>query len=82
MRSKLLALGKDVHVQKVREKLTERQALALESKLIDILGLRVHGGVLVNLDEGMSPLERRAIYKDMLMTVSKFYRKLLAQTRS
>lgn len=54
----------DVVVVNVREGLSEQSALALESKLIDILGLRqLHeGNLLVNLDEGHHPEDRRDRY--------------------
>lgn len=44
--------------------LTENEALSLESKLIDILGLKSLSphGILVNLDEGLMPLQRRKVY--------------------
>lgn len=56
--------GGEVVVVKLFEGLTEREALALEAKLIDILGLKQlhNANTLVNLDEGYHPLSRRALY--------------------
>ena len=42
----------EVGVHKIKENLAESEALQLESKLIDIFGLRPYGGMLSNLDEG------------------------------
>lgn len=64
VRQKLRSLGSDVHVTILKAGLTERDALALESKVIDILGVHGKGGCLVNLDEGASPIQRRALYQD------------------
>lgn len=76
VRQMLSSVGKEVHVVKLAERLTERQALALESKLIDIFGLRTVGGLLVNLDEGAAPSKRRALYANHLAVVSPFYKQL------
>lgn len=64
MRSKILRADKEIISLKVAENLSEIQALSLESKLIDILGLKVFssGGYLVNLDEGAEPVKRRKLY--------------------
>lgn len=78
VRQMILTLGKEVQVRKVKTGLTERQALALESKLIDIFGLRPTGGLLVNLDEGVSPVERRKLYSQHLSTVSPFYKQIFS----
>lgn len=64
IRSQLISSGQEIVSVKVAERLSEAEALSLESKLIDILGLKAlsEHGMLVNLDEGNKPHERRAIY--------------------
>ncbi len=62
IRTIILNKDKDIEVVKLASNLNEGDALSLESKLIDILGLRIHGGMLVNLDEGCKPKERRNLY--------------------
>lgn len=52
----------NVCVHKIESGLTEAEALAKESKLIDIFGLIVYGGWLTNLDEGLNSGERRKLY--------------------
>ena len=52
-------LGKAVTVHKVREGLTESEALQIEA----IFGLIPQSGMLANLDEGVKPRERRAMYR-------------------
>lgn len=60
----LKKIGKEIEVVKIADNLTSAQALAIESKLIDILGLKVlsRRSLLVNLDEGQAPKERRSLY--------------------
>lgn len=55
---------KEIIPVKIQENLTELEALSLESKLIDILGLKSINqyGMLVNLDEGNNSLNRRMLY--------------------
>lgn len=57
--------NKSVGVVKIFEGLTEAEALACESKLIDILGLKQLNeyNFLINLDEGHKAEQRRALYK-------------------
>lgn len=64
IRSFLLEKGKDLIAIKLKENLSENNALALESKIIDILGLKClsKNGYLVNLDEGKLAKERRILY--------------------
>jgi hypothetical protein len=57
----------------IKDKLSELDALCLESKLIDIFGLLVNNGRLVNLDEGLMPEIRRQYYKDDLEKLSRYY---------
>ena len=74
----LKSFGKAPVIQKFAESLTEYEALALESKLIDLLGLLVKGGKLVNLDEGFRVAERRELYKKDLVVISKQFREIYA----
>ena len=46
----------------------------MESKLIDILGLKSIGGRLVNLDEGCNHKERRSMYIDKLSVLHDYYK--------
>jgi hypothetical protein len=64
IRTRILAAKTDIDVVKLAENLTEREALSLESKLIDILGLKLLSkkAFLVNLDEGAHPIARRCLY--------------------
>lgn len=66
----------DVVIRLVKENLTESEALQLESKLIDIFGLRPYGGMLSNLDEGMLAEQRRALYRDAFLKLRPFNVKL------
>jgi hypothetical protein len=50
----------------LKDKLTESEAFQLESKLIDIFGLAIHGGLLVNIDEGLNRDIRRFQYSKEL----------------
>ena len=58
------SVGQTIIVCKVIENLSESEALAFESKLIDILVLKqlYHSNFLVNLDEGARAEERRNLY--------------------
>jgi len=64
IRSQLLKRKTDLIPVKIKNELTESQAFALESKLIDILGLLPLSkeGMLINLDEGKQAKERRLCY--------------------
>lgn len=64
IRSSIIKDGKDIEVVKLAINLNEYEALELESKLIDIIGLRSLSseGLLVNLDEGFCPTTRRSLY--------------------
>lgn len=73
-RQKLKNFDKDIVVNILKTDLTEKEALILESKLIDIFGLITNGGRLVNLDEGVNPKERKNRYKEQLHELSLFYR--------
>jgi hypothetical protein len=55
---------KEISIIKIKENISEIEALSIESKLIDILGLKAlsQEGYLVNLDEGFFPIERRKLY--------------------
>lgn len=76
MKQKLLVLGLSIKPCKILQSLTNYQALSYESKLIDIIGLRVNGGHLVNLDEGKLRADRHRIYKDSLVVISSFFREV------
>lgn len=76
MKQKIAALGVSITPCKIIEGLTDYQALAYESKLIDILGLRVNGGHLVNLDEGKLRKDRHKLYTDSLVVISSFFREV------
>jgi len=64
IRSKVLEKGSEIEVVKIAENLSENCAFDLESRLIDILGLKVlhDDNLLVNLDEGAVKSERRKLY--------------------
>jgi hypothetical protein len=53
------------------DNLTEKDAIIKESKLIDIFGLIVYNGLLVNIDEGPNKQERRFFYKEDLYKISE-----------
>jgi hypothetical protein len=55
----------------IRNNLSEYEALSYEDKLIDILGLKVYGGLLSNLDEGYEPKERRKFYNEHLEKIKE-----------
>jgi hypothetical protein len=71
IRSKLIKQGKDVEPIIAKADLLEMDALAIEAKIIDILGLKAFSehGLLVNLDEGVKPVERRNLYPKEAMQV-------------
>lgn len=73
---RLRLMNSEVGVYKIRENLTESDALQLESKLIDIFGLRPYGGMLSNLDEGIRAHQRRALYHDAFLKLRPFNIKL------
>jgi len=60
-------------IVKLAENLTEAEALSLEAKLVDILGLRHYcrEGWLVNMDEGKDFEARRNFYKTINPEISK-----------
>ncbi len=66
---KIKRAGKDPIVFKIKEGLSESEALQYESKLIDIFGLIPQAGYLSNLDEGVNSDERRLLYKDSLIRI-------------
>ena len=65
IRTNILKFKKDVEVYVIQDKLYEEQALNIEAKLIDILGLQYNSkeGMLCNLDEGYEYINRRNLYK-------------------
>lgn len=56
----------EVHKVILKDNLSEVDALDFESKLIDIFGLAIHGGHLINIDEGLQRDHRRFCYRDAL----------------
>ena len=68
-----IANKKFTNVDKVilKKDLTESEALQLESKLIDIFGLSIYGGNLINIDEGVERDHRRFCYKESLDNLRK-----------
>jgi hypothetical protein len=52
MAKRISLLGKEIKKIKIKEGLSEIEALQTEAKLIDIFGLTAYGGFLVNLDQG------------------------------
>jgi len=74
VRQRLQQFGKEVIVEVLKDRLTEKEALMLESKLIDIFGLVANGGRLVNLDEGINSKERRVLYGDSLSKLTTLYK--------
>lgn len=66
IRTEITKIGKEIIPIKLAENLTEIEALSLESKLIDLLGLisLSKNGQLANLDEGINSKERRRKYTD------------------
>jgi hypothetical protein len=63
VRQRIKSTAKDIEVFIVKDNLSELEALCLESKIIDILGLITNFGLLVNLDEGINASERRRMYE-------------------
>lgn len=70
-RQKLNKNGLEPIVFIIKKGLTKNQSLALESKLIDIFGLIVENGYLVNLDEGKNNKERKSLYVDDLTKIGR-----------
>jgi len=70
-RQKIQALGLDVSPVIIKDGLSRSEALSLESKLIDIFGLIVNNGFLVNLDEGKNNKDRRNLYSEELIKISR-----------
>lgn len=58
----------------IKDNLSEYEAFSYEDKLIDILGLKVYGGILTNLDEGYDPENRRKYYKDSLEKITDYHK--------
>lgn len=55
----------------IRKDLSELESLELESKLIDIFGLAIHGGYLINIDEGYKKDHRRFSYRNHLINLRR-----------
>ena len=61
----------DIEPYIIKDGLTRAEALSVESKLIDIFGLIVNKGFLVNLDEGKNSADRRSLYTDDLTKIGR-----------
>lgn len=70
-RQQIKQQGLDIDVHIISQELSRSDALALESKLIDIFGLIVKKGSLVNLDEGKKHKERRTLYENELTVLGR-----------
>lgn len=82
IKHKIYEYNKEIKIIKIKENITEKEALCIESKLIDIFGLVPYEGYLTNLDEGLLPDLRRELYKnqyDMLNAFNKVNRKVLLE---
>jgi hypothetical protein len=80
MRSLIRKTGDDVLVHFIKKGLSEREALMMESKLIDIFGISLRGGCLVNLDEGQAVSERRVLYEDAYKKIQNPWKKKVDTT--
>lgn len=74
VRQKLKSAGSDVRVAIIKDGLTELEALCMEAKLVDMLGVLGKGGRLVNVDEGVGWRERQARYQKELAELSGYHR--------
>ncbi len=74
VKQRLQTFGQEVQIKILFSDLTKLESLCIESKLIDIFGLKPNGGLLCNLDEGFAYKERREIYKDSLHEISRLYK--------
>jgi len=70
-RQKIKKSGSEISVSILKENMTKNEALSIESKLIDIFGLIIHSGCLVNLDEGKKSHERRMLYETELIKIGR-----------
>jgi hypothetical protein len=61
-RAQLASENIEVNHVIIKDKLSEYEALELESKLVDIYGIKAEGGFLLNLDSCYKPLLRRRMY--------------------
>lgn len=75
---KLRMMGRAPETFKIKDSLTESEALQCEAKLIDIFGLLPHRGLLTNLDEGYRAEERRRFYLPQFSALSRFNGGVLA----
>lgn len=68
---------KDFEVHIIAKNLTEGEALAMEGKLIDILGMKMlNNGPLANLDEGYKASFRRRSYRRALGELHKYFKQV------
>lgn len=73
IRQKLKSCDKDLIPFKIKEGLSEKEALCLESKFIDIFGVIGKTGTLANLDEGVNVKERQQYYSNHLCELSLMF---------
>lgn len=66
---------KEIVVKIIKNSLSEMDALSLESKLIDIFGLKSYGGWLINLDEGINHSQRRKLYIHDFLNINKMLKR-------
>ena len=62
----------NIDKRKIKNNLSEKEALIYESKLIDIFGLMPFGGLLSNIDEGQNHEQRKIIFKKELEIIMKY----------
>ncbi len=68
---KLRKMDREPKAVILKDRLTELEALMMESKLIDIFGLIPYGGYLTNLDEGLNSRERHLCYPKAFAALRK-----------
>lgn len=81
VRQKINSFNREIKVKIIKDNLTEKEALMLESKLIDIFGLVSYKGRLVNLDEGINNTERRKLYEEDLKELSNYYKNSVIKSK-
>jgi hypothetical protein len=77
IRQKIEMMQKSIDVKIIKDGLTKIEALSIESKLIDIFGIKSLGGWLINLDEGHNSQIRQLIYKEDLLKINKMLRAII-----
>lgn len=72
-RKQLISEGHTISQSIIKDNLTESKALELESKLIDIYGVKAEGGWLANLDTCYQPIERKKLYPSECLSLFSKY---------